>query len=142
MVDAATLRQALAAFLGEERFRKLIQQGVGQSRLRFWQEQEWERFTLAHPEFAVSLAELAVALRICALHDQELVPDTVEVYHGCRDYANWYIEARNRLFPNAASDPWSSEGAPFERDQIGVWYCPACRQAKGEWEATRRVNRR
>jgi hypothetical protein len=140
-VDAAAVRQALAAFLGEERLRKFVRQGVGRGRLRFWQEQEWGRFTAAHPEFAVGLEELAVALRVCALHGQELLPDTVEVFHGCRDYADWYIEARNRLFPYAASDPWSTEGAPFEGDRIGVWYCPTCRQAKAEWEARRRTKR-
>jgi hypothetical protein len=141
MANAVALRQALAGFLGEDRFWKFVQQGVRRGRLRFWQAQEWDRFTAAYPEFAVRLEELAGVLRICTLHGQELLPDTVEVFHGCRDYADWYLEARNSLFPYAAADPWSTEGAPFDGDRIGVWYCPACRQAKAEWEA-KRGNRR
>ena len=138
MAEAAALRQALAIFLGDERFRKFVQQGVHRGRLRFWQEQEWDRFATTHPEFAVTLEDLEIALRICELHGQELLPDTVEVFHGCRDYAQWYIEARNRLFPHATSDSWSTEGTPFEGDRVGVWYCPACREAKAEWESNRR----
>ena len=46
------------------------------------------------------MEELAVALRICELHGAELLPDTVEVFRGCRDYADWYIQALNRLFPH------------------------------------------
>jgi len=141
MTEAVALRQALSAFLGDERFRKFVQQGVRRGRLRFWQEQEWDRFCAARPEFAVSLEELGIALHICELHDQELRPDTVEVFHGCRDYAQWYIDSLNTYFPHAASDPWSTEGAPFEGDRIGVWYCPTCRDAKAEWESKRRIKR-
>ena len=141
MAEAVALRQALADFLGDERFRKFVHQGVRRGRLRFWQEQEWDRFASAHPEFAVGLEELAVVLRICRLHGDELLPDTVEVFHGCRDYAKWYIEACNKLFPHASSAPWSTEGMPFDGDRIEVWYCRACRQAKAEWESKRRTIR-
>jgi hypothetical protein len=78
---------------------------------------------------------LAVALRICEAHGQELLTDTVEVVRGCVDYADWYIQARNQLFPHAATGPVSTEGAPFEGDRVGVWYCPACRKAEVEWRA-------
>jgi hypothetical protein len=139
MADAVELRQALAAFLGSDRFRKFVQQGVRQGRLRYWQEQEWGRFTAAHPEFAVNLAELAVAIRICELHGDELQPDTVEVLHGYIEYAAWYVQARNLLFPHAASGPVATEGAPVEEGQVGVWYCPACRQAEANWRRTRRI---
>jgi hypothetical protein len=80
---------------------------------------------------------LAVALRICELHGLELLHDTVEVVHACADYADWYIPTRNQLFPHAASGPVYTEGAPFEEDRIGVWYCPACRQAEAAWQAKR-----
>jgi hypothetical protein len=139
MAEAVALRQALAAYLGDMRFRKFVHQGLRSGRLRYWQEQEWVRFTAAHPEFAVGMEELEVALRICELHGQELLPDTVEVFRGCMDYADWYIAARNSLFPHAASGPVSTEGAPFEGGRARVWYCPACRQAEVEWQATRRT---
>jgi hypothetical protein len=64
MMETVELRRALAAFLGGDRFRKFVRQGFRKGRLRAWQEQEWNRFTAAHPEFAVGWEELAVALRI------------------------------------------------------------------------------
>jgi hypothetical protein len=53
MADTTAVRRALAAFLGEARFRKFVQQGFRRGRLRYWQEREWSRFTAAQPEFAV-----------------------------------------------------------------------------------------
>jgi len=141
MADVAVLRESLATFLGDDRFRKFVHQGLRRGRLRYWQEQEWARFIAANPQFDVALDELATALRICELHRDELLPDTVEVIHGNRDYAGWYIEARNRLFPNAATEPYSTEGGSFEADRFGVWYCPSCRRAQAEWERSRRTNR-
>lgn len=133
MAEAAILRQALAAFLGEERFRKFVRQGVRRGRLRYWQAQEWARFTAAHPESAVSLEELEAALRVCELHGRELLPDSVGVIRACVDYADGYIEAWNRLFPHAAPGPVSTEGAPFEQNRVDVWYCPVCREARTKW---------
>ena len=137
MADPTALRRALASFLGEARFRKFVQQGFRRGRLRSWQEQEWSRFTAAQSEFAVGLDELAAALRICEVHGQELLPDTVEVFRGNVDYADWYIQARNQLFPHAAAEPGSTEGAPFEGERVRVWYCPACRKSEVEWRAGR-----
>jgi hypothetical protein len=141
MAEATALRQAFAVFLGDERFRKFVRQGFHRGRLRYWQEQEWDRFTANHAEFAVGMEELEVALRICELHGQELLPDTVEVLRGCVDYADWYIEARNRLFPHAALGPVSTEDAPFENERVDVWYCPGCRQAEAEWQESHRASR-
>src|SRR5688572_1644562 len=87
MPEAPVIRQAFASFLGMDRFRKFIHQGWRRGRLRYWQEQEWMRFTAAHPEFAVSLEELEAVLRVCELHGQELLPDIVKVFHGCLDEA-------------------------------------------------------
>src|SRR5438046_2361249 len=101
-MDAAALRQALAGFMGADRFRKFVQQFGQAGRLRFWQEEVWGRFVAAHPELAVSVDELRVALRVCELHGCELLSDRVEVSRGCIDYAKRYIHARNRLFPRAA----------------------------------------
>jgi hypothetical protein len=82
--------------------------------------------------------ELESALRFCELHGLELLPDSVDVVHGCIDYADWYIKARNQLFPHAASEPISTEGNKFEVDRVGVWYCIACRQAEAEWRKERK----
>lgn len=139
MGNAAALREALAAFLGDGQYRKFVQQGVYRGRLRYWQEEAWGRFAAAHPEFVVGPDELAAALRVCHLHGDELRPDTAEVFHGCMDLVQWYVEARNRLFPHAAQDVVSTEGRPFEGDRIGVLFCPSCRAAREAWESRRRV---
>jgi hypothetical protein len=162
-VDAVTLRQAFAVFLGEMRFRAFVRQLAdpemylgrpgsdwppesikpGHPRgLRYWQQQEWDRFTAIHPEFATSAEELALVLRICEVHGQERQRDTAEVFHGCVDYADEYIVIRNRLFPHASRDLISTEGAPFQENQVVVWYCSACRKAKAEWEQSRQRKRR
>ncbi len=133
MAKSAALRQALAEFLGDGQYRKFIERGMRRGRLAFWQEQEWNRFSQAPPEFVVSPDELAVALRVCHLHGDELQPDTAEVFHGCRDLAQQYVEARNRLFPHAAEDAVSTEGQPVQGDRIEVWFCPSCRKAAAVW---------
>lgn len=135
MFDAALIRQALCAFLGDEKFRKFVKQGSLRGRLRYWQEQEWCRFTTRHPELAVELPDLIVALRICELHGDELLPDTVPIYHGCVDYTQTYLEVSNRMFPHAAVDPVSTEGGSSQADCAQVWYCPRCRVAQIEWQA-------
>jgi hypothetical protein len=137
-MGAAALRAAFAAFLGDAKFRKFVRQGFHRGRLRYWQQEEWDRFLSAHPEFSVSMGELEAALRICELHDEELLPDTAEVFRGNLDYADWYIEARNRLFPHAAEDMVATEGAPISGERVAVFYCPACRAAKAEWQARHR----
>src|SRR5438270_12026926 len=98
----AVLRQTLSEFLGEDRYRKFIQQVFRRGRLPYWQEQEWARFTAAHPEMAVDLASLKAALRVCHLHGDELQPDLVDVLDACIDLSSSYVEARNRLFTHAA----------------------------------------
>jgi hypothetical protein len=140
-MDAVAFRRTLLAFLGAERFRKFVEQLNRAGRLRFWQEQVWAEFVSAHPEFSAALDEIRSALRICEMHGSELIPETAEVFHGCRDYAQWYIEARNRLFPHAALEPFSTEWAPFASDTIRVWYCPECRAAEAVWRQQRERDR-
>jgi hypothetical protein len=133
-MEPVELRKAFAAFLGEERFRKFVATGWP---LRFWQEQEWHRFSSTHPELASRLDLLQVAIRVCELHGDELQPDQVELFHGCIDYAQDYIDTRDRLFPHAANDPVSTEGTPTQGDHVAVWFCPGCRAAKQQWNARR-----
>src|SRR5262249_5424681 len=51
-------------FLGDERYRKFVQQlnRPGARRLRFWQEDAWAKFVSEHPEFAATQDELRAAL--------------------------------------------------------------------------------
>jgi hypothetical protein len=133
MADPAALRQALTAFLGAERFRKLIKQFHSAGRLRFWQEQAWSGFVTAHPEFAVTLDELTGVLRICWVHGAELQNDTIQIIDGNVDFADWYVRVKAVEFPCSASSVWS-EGYPLPARSIGVWFCPECRAAETVWQ--------
>lgn len=78
-----------------------------------------------------------MALRVCELHGTELRPDTVEVIDACVDYADWYVEARTRLFPNVASGLITTEGIPLPCVSTPVWYCQECRDAEVAWRDDR-----
>jgi len=134
-MEAAELRRAFAQFLGDERFRKFVRTGWQRGRLRYWQEQEWRRFTSLRPDLAVPLAKLEIALRICELHGDELQSGEAQLFHGCIDYTTTYLDQRNRLFPHAENDLVSTEGRPMQGDRIVVWFCPSCRKAKERWNS-------
>ena len=147
MAQAKELLSTLEAFLGEDRFHRFISQGFTprrrywlkhEPRLRYWQEQQWQRFAEAHPEFAVSMAELEIILRICELHRLELQQDFEEVFHGNMDYTPEYTEACLRLFPHSETGPIPTEGLPFEGERVEVFYCPECRRAEAHWRARSR----
>jgi len=130
-------RKAFAAFIGADQFRKFVRQFHRTVRLRFWQEQLLDRFFAAQPALRIGPDELKVILRVCELHDTELQPDTVKVIDACVDYADWYVEARVRLFPHAATGSISTEGAPLSTVSYAVWYCPECRRAETTWSDER-----
>jgi hypothetical protein len=135
MPDAQDVRRALLDFLGEERYRKFVKQGVRSARLRYWQETAWIRFTSAHPKFNVDIGELASILHVCHLHGEVLQPDLAKIFRGCIDYSPSYVEILVRQFPHAALDALSSEGRPVGSDVVQVWYCPKCREAYSAWHA-------
>jgi hypothetical protein len=136
-MDITEFRKTLAVFVGADRFRKFVQQFHRAGRLRYWQEEVWGQFVAAHPEFSCSVEELWEALWVCELHGCDLQPDEVGVIHGCVDYADWYIKAKIRLFPNAATEPFSTEGRPYPGRTARVWFCAACRAAEAAWQDRR-----
>ena len=77
MMDLEALQQALATFLGSVRYRKFVLETRPRGGLRYWQEQEWRRFTASHPEFAVGEDPLEDAVRICELHGPRKPPQQV-----------------------------------------------------------------
>ena len=99
-MDVAALRQALASFLGDERYRKFVKHLSYGQRMRYWQEEAWGQFVSGHPEWAMGEDELRVALRVCWVHGAELLTETLTVVDAVAD------------------------------SRTGVtWYCPDCRQA-------------
>lgn len=111
-MDVGELRQAFAAFLGDERFRQFVAAGWRRGRLRYWQEQEWRRFCSDRPGFDVSLSELESVFRVCEVHGDELRAAEVQQLHGCVEHAQDYLDTRDRLFPYAATGPLLTQGAP------------------------------
>jgi hypothetical protein len=131
MGNAAALREALAAFLGEERYRKFVKQGVAKGRLRFWQEEAWTQFTTTHPELDRSLEELAVALRVCWLHGAELLPGTAMVVDGQTHFDEGFLRTKATTFPCSGPAQVWYDGCQSRR--VNVWYCPECQRVEARW---------
>jgi hypothetical protein len=131
VADARELREALKAFLGEVQFRKFVKQGFRQGRLMYWQERSWEAFVSEHPHYAISVGELTEALRVCHLHGDDLLRQTVEVikYDVYLDRA--YEKARSELFPNASLE--FIMAGPSSGNTVERWFCTRCEQVKRQW---------
>lgn len=117
------MKERFEAFLGTERFEKFVAQGF-EPRLRFWQEQELERFYLKHPELRCDLDDIKVILRICQVHRADLRAETPIVEYDCVIEGNWHKEIARKYFPNARL---------VSLGKGTVWYCEACRSAYQAW---------
>jgi hypothetical protein len=154
-MDKAGLRQALAAFLGAERFDKFVSQARGRDRMALWAEMAWRQFVEAHPEWAVSEKQLREALRICSLHRTELLSEPVVVPNLESEEAMWFFATPGIHLPTVtepgqrprfvlysgsvyagASCPWAwptediqwTEDCPFPPVHTTNSYCPDCRR--------------
>ena len=135
-MDADAVRQALARFVGVEKARRFIVAGLrANGSLHYWQQDAWDQFVTANPEFADAVKLLPDVVRYCVVHDEELLPDTIAVVHGCMDRVREYEHDLIQQFPHAAIGPWTTEGRPYEGNTVQVWYCPGCRDAykKSRW---------
>jgi len=155
-VDVALLRQALASFLGDERYWKFVK-NLNCEGMRYWMEVAWGRFVSLHPEWAISEPELRVALRVCWMHGVELVPETVKVVKWDAEVSRHFFttggyclptvaepgeEPRYIVYNGPASGELSpcarstalirwTEGCPFPPRTMVVWYCSECRRVHG-----------
>ena len=97
------------------------------SRLRFWQQDLWQSFISANPDFLLSEDALVDALRICELHEDELFPKEVRVFHGCIDYSREFEQDMVERFPHA-----TFEQIMVSPDYTGrtctLWVCATCDQ--------------
>ena len=129
-MDLHAVRQALAAFLGPEKFQRLISSPLSTNgRLRFWQQSLWDEFTIANPSYADATDLLPAIFRYCILHDLDLLPDKISGTYGEIVHAPEYERDALRDFPYAAIGPWKTEGKLKVELTIDVWYCPKCREA-------------
>ncbi|WNH54250.1 hypothetical protein [Stenotrophomonas oahuensis] len=138
MTDLNLLRKAFAECLGQERFLKFLAQGF-RPRLKFWQEQEVDRFYATHSSWHHDIHELEAALRFCHVHERDLLPCSLPTFNGCLTLSSTYIRERSAQFPNAAVDArLVPDGGP---SSVKAWYCPECRLALERWHCARRRER-
>jgi hypothetical protein len=129
VMDDAVFRQALRSFLGPERYQKFVKHLSYGQRMRYWQEKAWGQFLCARPESAISVEELRRVLRICWVHEVELVAEALTVVSGLRDLTGYYLRTYSDVCPCAQSTAllWG-EGCPLPPCSVVTSYCPECRQ--------------
>ncbi len=114
---------------------KFVAQGF-QPRLKFWQEQEVDRFYAAHSSWQHDICELEAALRFCHVHHCDLLLCSLPTFDGCLTLSSTYIRERTTHFPHAAVDArLVPDGGP---SSVEAWYCPDCRLAVERWHCERR----
>lgn len=141
MIPQDDFRALFKDFTGPETFRKFVKELYRNtslaSRLRFWQQDLWESFLCSHPDCTMTVEELQAILRICELHEIELIPVEVPSFRGCIDYAPDFLAERASSFPHARlSQVMVSES--YKRATATIWYCPACDEIQNQsrWSNT------
>ena len=127
------IRQKLLEFLGTPKFRKFVKQlpySAAGTRLRYWQEEAWEQFVSAHPDFELTYEQIIRVFRICWLHGTELEQKAIPVRHGCVDYGPDYWRIRERRFPCAPWPFFSTEGREMTETMVVIWYCTVCEKVE------------
>jgi hypothetical protein len=131
MLAPNPLRTALAEFLGDERFRVFARLGVG-GHLTYPQERDLERFRAANPQLEFEMSDLEAALRICVIHEMDLLPCKIEVFRGHLNWNQRYLEAKRVNFPYAMRDRVMVR-EDFPGTHLDAWYCPTCRDMAAAW---------
>lgn len=71
MTEPSEIRKKLKEHLGDERYAKFVGRlpaPGGRERLRFWQEPEWERFVIEHPDCRLEVHEIIAVFADCPEH--------------------------------------------------------------------------
>lgn len=146
-MDGAEARRAFVASAGDERFRAFVRAlnaaPVSLTRLRFWQMDLWAAFVKADPRWPADFAEVREAFRVCEIHGDELVRDSV---HALASQILWRHtqspDCGPRTYPRAFDAfPHPGWGVdPVANSRGGtrltdVWYCPECRRLRAAWES-------
>jgi hypothetical protein len=119
------VRRLFEEFLGTERFEKFVAQGF-KPRLRFWQEQELEKFYLRRPDLRCDLAEIQVILRICQVHRTDLREEAPKAKYDSVTLVDRHPQITRKYFPNARTVAVGT---------AAIWYCDTCRVVLQKWEA-------
>ena len=77
----------------------------------------------------------------CKVHGVLLKKDRLEIIYGLTAYKVGYVEAREKLFPNANTNALG--GCIVEETKFAiVAYCPKCRKAEARWSRAHRDEKR
>ncbi len=129
MPTQSEFRARFKEYTGTETYTKFVkalhQTQRKDSQLRFWQLDLWQSFICDNPEFELSEETLAEALRICELHEEDLVPKRISVFHGCIDYNPEYLEDMATRFPHATMEEIMVSPV-HTGSTCKIWVCPTC----------------
>lgn len=143
------LRQRFSEFLGAEQFKKFIKLSARSGKLRHWQQTAWDKFVATNPEYANAMDDLRLAIRICEVHGDDLVPENVPVNRNeLAAFRHVFgpglaqLDIAAEHYPNAESSGTVFLGnTPNVDDTFQIWYCPTCREREAEWKAFRKQGR-
>ncbi len=69
----------------------------------------------------------------CEIHDDILKPADVPIHYGLLSIDDKFVEARERLFPNANS--FVMGGCVFQdENEMELLICEKCREAENDWQ--------
>ena len=141
-MDDAEWIERFRSFTGVQGFRKFLRAtntgAVDKRRFLFWQEQLWDEFCAAHPEYVhLSSEDLLAAFRICHIHEHRLLDDHVPAIYGHWRFPQDYLTALEESFP-FANMMYCGDSVERQRHANQcVQFCPECRDALIEWNAGR-----
>jgi len=137
-MNSTELRDAFRTFAGEDAYKKFVRTfnlaPDDFDRLRFWQDTLWSKFSSTHPNFPTESQSIRDAFRVCELHDETLLLDSVlapysqlrpritespdtGLHHG--------ISCVDCPYPGWGMSP--EDWPPEENKMVDVLYCPTCR---------------
>jgi hypothetical protein len=121
-LTADAMRCLFKEMVGEAVYRKFADRVIHDigthHELRYWQQNIWSKFVVAHPNAPAGLDEIRKAFSWCYIHQNDL--ETVEsARRGPKEIADAFSEMRQKEFPYC----------------FGYRLCPACVAACDQWLA-------
>ncbi len=135
-MDPKEFPASFAAFAGPDRLTQFVRflnrEGRWLGRFLFRQEELLERFAARASCSELVFEQSEPLLRMCELHEADLVPDPEGLSARCRGAVTDYTRVADDRFPNTDRGPLVM-GEPFENYRYGLWCCPVFRASGAEW---------
>lgn len=133
-VEAA--RRALARYLGDRRYRRLLRKVLSVPSGAGSDSRDWTDFLAQHPQYDTPSITLAEVGRVCCVHGCGVF-ERVVIGRPVAPVAPWqraaYQSARGTRFPYAHPVPADTEGT----EERVVWFCRECQEAWIAWDRLR-----